>query len=165
MFPQSGIMPQHCPTVVYTADNLFTCSQDTAVKMAEVIKEKNLTRVVVASCSPRTHEGLVPGKLRKGRSEQVSVRDGQYPRSEFLGAYARTGSSHRKSQRSAAHGCSQGSVSQTVETRSVVRQSSGFDYRRRFGRYDRGSVAGRSGICFFHRGKGRSSGRQLQSSL
>ena len=68
------------PTVVYTADNLFTCSQDTAVKMAEVIKEKNLTRVVVASCSPRTHEGLFQENCEKAGLnrylfEMANIRD------------------------------------------------------------------------------------------
>jgi len=68
------------PTVVYTADNLFTCSQDTAVKMAEVIKEQNLTRVVVASCSPRTHEGLFQENcekvgLNRYLFEMANIRD------------------------------------------------------------------------------------------
>ncbi len=68
------------PTVVYTADNLFTCSQDTAVKMAEVIKEKDLTRVVVASCSPRTHEGLFQENCEKAGLnrylfEMANIRD------------------------------------------------------------------------------------------
>jgi heterodisulfide reductase subunit A len=68
------------PTVVYSADNLFTCSQDTAVKMAEVIKEHNLTRVVVASCSPRTHEGLFQENcekagLNKYLFEMANIRD------------------------------------------------------------------------------------------
>ena len=68
------------PTVVYSADNLFTCSQDTAVKMAEVIKEQNLTRVVVASCSPRTHEGLFQENCEKAGLnrylfEMANIRD------------------------------------------------------------------------------------------
>ena len=46
------------PYVVHVEDNLFTCSQDTQEKMKQVIKEKDLNRVVVASCSPRTHEPL-----------------------------------------------------------------------------------------------------------
>ncbi|MCK9364207.1 MAG: NAD(P)-binding protein [Syntrophales bacterium] len=68
------------PSVVYAADNLFTCSQDTAVKMAEVIKEHNLTRVVVASCSPRTHEGLFQENCEKAGLnrylfEMANIRD------------------------------------------------------------------------------------------
>ncbi len=46
------------PRVVYVDQNLFTCSQDTQDKMKEVIKEENLNRVVVAACSPMTHEPL-----------------------------------------------------------------------------------------------------------
>jgi len=46
------------PNVVYVENNLFSCSQDTQEKMAEVIKEQKLNRVVVAACSPLTHEPL-----------------------------------------------------------------------------------------------------------
>ncbi len=46
------------PNVVYVEENLYTCSQDTQVKMAEVIDEQGINRVVVASCTPRTHEAL-----------------------------------------------------------------------------------------------------------
>ncbi len=46
------------PSVVYTDENLFTCSQDTQDKIKEKIIEHNLNRVVVASCSPKTHEAM-----------------------------------------------------------------------------------------------------------
>jgi heterodisulfide reductase subunit A len=46
------------PGVVYVEDNLFSCSQDTQQKMSQVIKEQRLNRVVVAACSPLTHEPL-----------------------------------------------------------------------------------------------------------
>ncbi|MCU0585767.1 MAG: FAD-dependent oxidoreductase, partial [Desulfobacterales bacterium] len=43
------------PHVVFADENLFTCSQDTQEKIKEKIKEHKLNRVVVASCSPKTH--------------------------------------------------------------------------------------------------------------
>jgi heterodisulfide reductase subunit A len=46
------------PHVAYVEENQFTCSQDTQEKMAQTIKENNLNRVVVAACTPRTHEPL-----------------------------------------------------------------------------------------------------------
>jgi heterodisulfide reductase subunit A len=46
------------PNVVYSESNLYTCSQDTQKLIAEKIKQYNLNRVVVASCTPRTHEPL-----------------------------------------------------------------------------------------------------------
>lgn len=68
------------PNVVYATDNLFTCSQDTAVRMGEIIKEHNLTRVMVASCSPRTHEGLFQENcenagLNRYLFEMANIRD------------------------------------------------------------------------------------------
>jgi len=46
------------PNVVHVEDNLFTCSQDTQVRMGEVIKEKGINRMLVAACTPLTHEPL-----------------------------------------------------------------------------------------------------------
>ncbi len=46
------------PYVAYADENLFTCSQDTQEKIKEKIKEHKLNRVVVASCSPKTHEPM-----------------------------------------------------------------------------------------------------------
>ncbi|RLB29157.1 MAG: heterodisulfide reductase, partial [Deltaproteobacteria bacterium] len=46
------------PYVEYATDNLYTCSQDTQETIAQVIKEKNLNRIVVAACTPQTHEPL-----------------------------------------------------------------------------------------------------------
>ncbi len=46
------------PHVVYADENLFTCSQDTQDKIKEKILEHQLNRVVVASCSPKTHEPM-----------------------------------------------------------------------------------------------------------
>ena len=52
------------PYVVHAEENLYTCSQDTQRKITEVIKEKGLNRVVVASCTPRTHEPLFQETLK-----------------------------------------------------------------------------------------------------
>jgi len=46
------------PYVVHVDQNLFTCSQDTQDKMKEVFREHSMNRMVVAACSPRTHEAL-----------------------------------------------------------------------------------------------------------
>ncbi|MBI2832603.1 MAG: FAD-dependent oxidoreductase [Chloroflexi bacterium] len=54
------------PHVVHAEENLYTCSTDTQVKMTHAILEKGLNRVVVASCSPRTHEPLFQDTIREG---------------------------------------------------------------------------------------------------
>lgn len=46
------------PWVAHVEDNLYTCSQDSQDRLVEVIKAERLNRVVVAACSPRTHEPL-----------------------------------------------------------------------------------------------------------
>jgi heterodisulfide reductase subunit A len=68
------------PGVVYVEENLFTCSQDTQEKIARVIAEQNLNRVVVAACSPRTHEGLfqetlISAGLNKYLLEMANIRN------------------------------------------------------------------------------------------
>ena len=51
--------------VVHAERNLYTCSPDTQEKIKQVIQEKNINRVVVASCSPRTHEPLFQNTIRE----------------------------------------------------------------------------------------------------
>ena len=46
------------PEVVHVEDNLFSCAVESTGRMRETIREKGLNRVVVAACSPRTHEGV-----------------------------------------------------------------------------------------------------------
>ncbi len=53
------------PNVVYAERNLYTCSSDTQDKIKEMIKEHDLNRVIVASCTPRTHEPLFQGTIRE----------------------------------------------------------------------------------------------------
>jgi heterodisulfide reductase subunit A len=52
------------PNVVYVEENMFTCSQDTQDKMKAVIRENDLNRIVVAACTPRTHEALFQETLK-----------------------------------------------------------------------------------------------------
>ncbi len=52
------------PGVAYAEHNLYTCSQDTQERIRQRIQENGLNRVVVASCTPRTHEPLFQDTLR-----------------------------------------------------------------------------------------------------
>jgi len=52
------------PGVTYVEENLFTCSQDTQDKLREVIEKEGLNRVVVAACTPITHEPLFQETLK-----------------------------------------------------------------------------------------------------
>ncbi len=53
------------PGVAYAEHNLYTCSQDTQARIRARIEEYKLNRVVVASCTPRTHEPLFQDTLRE----------------------------------------------------------------------------------------------------
>lgn len=66
--------------VIYAEENLYTCSEDTQKKIVEKIKEYNLNRVVVASCTPRTHEALFQETIREAGLnphlfEMANIRD------------------------------------------------------------------------------------------
>ncbi len=68
------------PYVVHAEENLYTCSTDTQDKLIKAIKEKGINRVVVASCSPRTHEPLFQDTIREGGLnkylfEMANIRD------------------------------------------------------------------------------------------
>jgi len=58
------------PNVVHAEDSLFICSTEAAQKLASSIKEKGLNRVVVAACTPRTHEPLFRDTLREAGINQ-----------------------------------------------------------------------------------------------
>jgi len=51
-------MAKKLPYVEFAQENMFSCSQDTQDAISSVIKEKKLNRVVIAACTPKTHEGL-----------------------------------------------------------------------------------------------------------
>ncbi|MTI82139.1 MAG: CoB--CoM heterodisulfide reductase iron-sulfur subunit A family protein [Firmicutes bacterium] len=53
------------PGVVLSTNKIYACSQDSSGQIKEAIKEHNLNRVVVASCSPRTHEPMFQETLKE----------------------------------------------------------------------------------------------------
>jgi len=66
--------------VVYAENNLYTCSNDTQDRIKQKIAEHNLNRVVVASCTPRTHEPLFRNTLAEAGLnpylfEMANIRD------------------------------------------------------------------------------------------
>ena len=68
------------PNVVHAERNLFTCSEEGISAIKRGIKEYDLNRVLVASCTPRTHEPLFRAAcedagLNKYLFEFVNIRD------------------------------------------------------------------------------------------
>ncbi len=58
------------PNVVHAQESLFACSTDNAQQISDTIREKGLNRVVVAACTPRTHEPLFRDTCREGGINQ-----------------------------------------------------------------------------------------------
>ncbi len=52
------------PGVVYATNTLYACAQDTQEVLKQTVREHNLNRLVVASCTPRTHEPLFQETIR-----------------------------------------------------------------------------------------------------
>ena len=78
--PELSEYAKTLPNVAYVEDNLFTCSQDTQVNMTKIIEEHNLNRVVVAACTPITHEPLfretlIDAGLNKYLFEMANIRN------------------------------------------------------------------------------------------
>ena len=78
--PEVSEFAKTLPNVVYADRNLFTCSQDTQEKIKKAIEEYRLNRVVVASCTPRTHEPLFRETIREAGLnpylfEMANIRD------------------------------------------------------------------------------------------
>ncbi len=78
--PEVAEYAKTLPNVVYVQENLFSCSQDAQEQLRQVIIEQDLNRVVVAACTPRTHEPLFQETLKgaglnKYLYEMVNIRD------------------------------------------------------------------------------------------
>ncbi len=78
--PEVADEARRLPGVVYVEENLFTCAQDTQEQIARVIARQNLNRIVIAACSPRTHEGifqetLISAGLNKFMLEMANIRN------------------------------------------------------------------------------------------
>ncbi|MFC1908197.1 FAD-dependent oxidoreductase, partial [Chloroflexota bacterium] len=56
--PQVVEYSKSLPYVVRAEANLYTCSEEGISSIKKGIKEFNLNRVIVASCTPRTHQPL-----------------------------------------------------------------------------------------------------------
>ncbi|MFX0098698.1 MAG: FAD-dependent oxidoreductase [Candidatus Hodarchaeota archaeon] len=53
------------PHVIHAEENLYSCSQDAQERIKQTIKDHGLNRVVIASCTPRTHEILFQSTIRE----------------------------------------------------------------------------------------------------
>ncbi|MDD5126996.1 MAG: FAD-dependent oxidoreductase, partial [Dehalococcoidales bacterium] len=70
----------HQPGVVLSTHTLYTCADTSLQNIREVIHEHRLNRIVVASCTPRTHEPLFRETLREAGLnpylfEMTNIRD------------------------------------------------------------------------------------------
>ena len=68
------------PGVVHAKENLYTCSEAGIAEIQKAISDHKLNRVVVASCSPRTHQPLFQSScgqagLNPYLFEMVNIRD------------------------------------------------------------------------------------------
>ncbi|MFC1521289.1 hydrogenase iron-sulfur subunit [Elusimicrobiota bacterium] len=62
------------PGVIHTQTQMFSCAGNTQTEIEDVIKEKQITRVVVAACSPKTHEETFRGVMdRSGLNPYLLV--------------------------------------------------------------------------------------------
>lgn len=66
--------------VVYAEESVYACSKDSQEKIKQVIEEQKLNRVVLAACTPRTHEPLFQDTIREAGLnrclfEMANIRD------------------------------------------------------------------------------------------
>jgi heterodisulfide reductase subunit A len=68
--PETVEYARKLPNVAHAEENLFICSTEAAAMLARDIKERGLNRVIVAACTPRTHEPLFRDTLREAGINQ-----------------------------------------------------------------------------------------------
>ncbi len=68
--PETVAYSLSLPNVVHAEESLFICSTEAAAMLAKDIEERGLNRVIVAACTPRTHEPLFRDTLREAGINQ-----------------------------------------------------------------------------------------------
>lgn len=53
------------PDVIYAANQMFSCAGNTQQEIEAAIRREKITRVVIAACSPKTHESIFRGVLQR----------------------------------------------------------------------------------------------------
>ena len=82
--------------VAHAEHNLYTCSQDSIRHITEQVKELGLNRLVVASCTPLTHEPLFRGCIRAaGLNEHLFEMANIRNQCSWVHSDDRTGATHK----------------------------------------------------------------------
>ncbi len=68
------------PNVAFADDSVYACADDSQGMIKDIIKEHQLNRVIIASCTPRTHEPIFRDTLRDAGLnpyllEMANIRD------------------------------------------------------------------------------------------
>ena len=63
--PETVEYSKTLPGVVHVEDAIFACSTDAGERIKQVIEEHNLNRIIIAACTPRTHEPLFQDTLQE----------------------------------------------------------------------------------------------------
>lgn len=53
------------PGVVYASHQMFSCAGNTQQEIEDAIRKERITRVVIAACSPKTHEKIFRGVMQR----------------------------------------------------------------------------------------------------
>jgi len=61
------------PSVVHATDQMFSCAGNTQGEIEEAIRDENINRLVVAACSPKTHEAIFRGVLKRAGVNQYLI--------------------------------------------------------------------------------------------
>jgi heterodisulfide reductase subunit A len=99
--------------VVHVEESKYTCSADFQGKIKETIKQQKLNRVIIASCTPRTHEPLFRSTVREA------------------GTYERAGESHHEGKGPGKDGRGKKQIGRVPSHPDLLRESHGVGHRRR----------------------------------
>ncbi len=146
------------PGVVFSDQNLFTCSADTQDKILNAIKENNLNRVVVASCSPRTHMAMFQETI-----QQVGLNPYLFDMANIRDQDSWVHMHEPEKALEKAKDLIRGSVARVVQLEPCTSRPSGVQerpgHRRRRGRHGIGPLHRRHGLPGLPGGEGRQAGR------
>jgi heterodisulfide reductase subunit A len=134
------------PFVVHVEDSLYTCSVDAQKNMMDLIEKHNLNRVVVASCTPRTHEPLFQSVLKKtGLNPYLFNMSNIRDQCSWVHMDDKNAAT-KKAKELVRMAVGKGLLAVALQRKKIPVEHSAMVLRRRRGRHERGSCNRRNGI-------------------
>ncbi len=155
----------HLPNVTHSQTMLYACAPDGQATIKEMIRKKGLNRVVVASCTPRTHQALFQETIREAGLNKYLFELADIREQCSWCHMGQNEVATRKAHDIVRMNVAKARLSRTGDHRHHRGHRGGAGHRWRSCRHDCRSFPCRAGICRPSRRKAEGAGRPGRQGL